>query len=76
MSFSTECAKLNSAAIKSLLLFMASLFLGFWLRKVSLVKVGNPIWDSIVFVFTSLDAKKSEAILALLFSFQELHLEY
>ena len=31
-------------------------FLGFWLRKASLVKVGNPIWDGIVFVFTSLDA--------------------
>ena len=44
--------KWNSAAIKSLLLFVASLFNGFfWLRNTSLVKVGNPIWDRIVFVF-------------------------
>ena len=31
-------------------------FLGFCLRKASLVKVGNPISDGIVFVFTLLDA--------------------
>ena len=46
--------------------------LGFWLRNTSLVKVGNPISDGIVFVFTLLDAKrvaKSEAILALLDTF-------
>ena len=30
--------------------------LGFWLRNTSLVKVGNPISDGIVFVFTLLDA--------------------
>ena len=30
--------------------------LGFWLRNTSLVKVGNPISDDIVFVFTLLDA--------------------
>ena len=30
---------------------MASLFIGFWLRKTSLVNVGNPISDGIVFVF-------------------------
>ena len=30
--------------------------LGFWLRNASLVKVGNPISESIVFVFTLLDA--------------------
>ena len=44
----------------------------FWLRNTSLVKVGNPISDGIVFVFTLLDAKrvaKSEAILALLDTF-------
>ena len=29
---------------------------GFWLRNTSLVKVGNPISDGIVFVFTLLDA--------------------
>ena len=41
----------NTAAIKSLLLFMAGLFIGFWLGDTSLVKVGNPISDGIVFVF-------------------------
>ena len=30
--------------------------LGFWLRNTSLVNVGNPISDDIVFVFTLLDA--------------------
>ena len=30
--------------------------LGFWLRNTSLVNVGNPISDGIVFVFTLLDA--------------------
>ena len=30
--------------------------LGFWLRNTSLVKVGNPISDGIVFVFTLLNA--------------------
>ena len=51
MSFSTGCTKWNTAAIKSLLLFMASFLLVFWLRDASLVKVGNPISDGIVFVF-------------------------
>ena len=30
--------------------------LGFWLRNTSLVKLGNPISDGIVFVFTLLDS--------------------
>ena len=30
--------------------------LGFWLRNTSLVEVGNPISDGIVFVFTLLNA--------------------
>ena len=50
--------------------------LGFWLRNASLVKVGNPISDGIVSFFTLLDTLKSQAILALLDSFQELHLEW
>ena len=33
MSFSTGCAKWNTAAIKSLLLFMASLFIGFLVEE-------------------------------------------
>ena len=47
--------------------------LGFWLKNTSLVKVGNPISDGIVFVSPCLMRKrveKSEAILALLDSFQ------
>ena len=36
---------------KILLLFLAGLFIGFWLRNALLVKViGNPISDGIVFV--------------------------
>ena len=33
LSFSTECTKWNSAAIKSVLLFMAILFIGFLVEK-------------------------------------------
>ena len=46
---------------------------GFWSRNTSLVKVRNPILDGIVFVFHLVWCKrveKSEAILALLDSFQ------
>ena len=32
-------------------IFLTVLFIGFWLRNASLVKVGNPISDDIVFVF-------------------------
>ena len=41
----------NPAAIKSVLLFMASLFIGFLVEKYDACKVGNLISDSIVFVF-------------------------
>ena len=44
------------AAIRSLLLFIAGLFIGCLVENTSLVKVGNPISDGIVFVFTLLDA--------------------
>ena len=37
--------------LSRVLLFMASLFIEFWLRNTSLVKVGNPILDGIVCVF-------------------------
>ena len=50
--FDWMCKKWNSAAIKSLLSFVASLFFwvfGWEIRR--LVKVGNTIWDGIVFVF-------------------------
>ena len=43
------------AAIRSLLLFIASLFIGCLVENTSLVKVGNPISDGIVFVFTWLN---------------------
>ena len=55
--------------------------LGFWLRNTSLVNVGNPISDDITLVCFSpclmrKRVEKSEAILTLLDSFQELHLEW
>ena len=52
----------------------------FWFRDASLVKVGNPILDGIVFVFhlawcvLKRVQNSQQAILALLDSFQELHL--
>ena len=54
--------------------------LNFWLRNTPLAKVGNPISDGIVFVFHLAGSMrkriiKAQAILALLDSFQELHLE-
>ena len=52
----------------------------FWLRDPSLVKFGNPILDGIAFVFHLAWCIKriqnSQAILAFLGSFQELHLEW
>ena len=80
--FSTGYTKWNTAAIKSLLLFIAGLFIGFCLRNASLMKVGNPILVGIVFVFHLAwsemlkRVKNSQAILALLDSFQGLHLEW
>ena len=56
-----------------------SWLVGFWLRITSLVKVGNPISDGILFLFhlaSYVRVKKSEAILALLDTFQGLHLEW
>ena len=56
-----------------------SWLVGFWLRITSLVKVGNPISDGILFLFhlvSYVRVKKSEAILALLDTFQGLHLKW
>ena len=54
--------------------------LSFWLRNTLLVKVGNPISDGIILVFHLAwcikTVEKSEAILALLDTFQELHLKW
>ena len=52
----------------------------FWLRDASLVKVGNPISDGIVFVFhlalcVLKRIQNSQATLALLDSFYEPHLK-
>ena len=59
---------------------MAGSFNEFWLRNAPLVKVGNPISDGIGFVFHLAGCvkriEKSQAILALLGSFQELNLEW
>ena len=59
-------------------LWLVSL-LNFWLRNVVLLKVGNPISDGIIFVFHLAGCVKvvikAQAILTLLDSFQELHLE-
>ena len=51
--------------------------LGFSLRNASLVKADNPISDGIVFVFHLAGCVriKAQSILALLDSFQELHLD-
>ena len=51
MSFPTGCIKWNTAAINSLLLFMAVFLLNFWLRNAPLVELRNPISDDIVFIF-------------------------
>ena len=56
-------------------MFLTVIF--YWIYEMSLVKVGNPISDGIdSFSFSPCLIKKSEAILALLDSFQELHLEW
>ena len=73
--FSTGCTKWNSAAIRSLLSFMANLFIGFLVESKSEIR-----FRMASFSFSSClmrkRAAKSEAILALLGTFQELHLEW
>ena len=71
--FSTGCRKWNSAAIKSLLLFMASLFIGFLVEK---YVACQSRMASIRFSFSPCLIEKSEAIVPILDSFQELHLEW
>ena len=73
--FSTGCTKWNSAAIRSLRLFMANLFIGFLVESKSEIR-----FRMALFSFSSCLIRKrvakSEAILALLDTFQELHLEW
>ena len=75
LTFSTGCTKWNSAAIRSLLLFMASLFIGFLVESKSEIR-----FQIASFSFSSCLMRKrvakSEAILALCDTFQELHLEW
>ena len=78
---STGCTKRNSAAIRSVLFFMASFLLGFWLRNQSPVKLSRKSdfrWHGFrpSPCLMRKKVEKSEAILALLYSFQELHLEW
>ena len=70
----------NSAAIKSLLLFIASLFIGFLVEKYVACQSRKPDFGWHRFRFSPClmrkKVQKSQAILALLDNFQELHLEW
>ena len=80
--FNTGCAKWNTAAIKSLLLFMAGLFIGFLVEKCVAYqsRKSDVGWHrfrfSPCFMRLLKRVQKSQAILALLYSFQGLHLEW
>ena len=78
--FNTGCAKWNTAAIKSLLLFMAGLFIGFLVEKYVACQSRKSDFGWHRFRFSPClmrkRVEKSEAILALLDTFQELHLEW
>ena len=78
LSFPTGCLKWNTAGINSLLWFMAGLFIEFLVGKCAGCQSWKSDFGCIAFVFTLLDAgwKVPQAILALLYSFQELHLEW
>ena len=67
LSFSTGCLKWNTAAIKSLLWFMAGLFIEFLVGKCAGCQSWKTNLRCIAFVFTLLDAgwKVPQAILAL-----------
>ena len=70
--------EIRTAAIKSLLLFMASLFIGFWVeRYVACQSQKSDFgWDGFRLspCLMQKRVQKSQVILALLDSFQELHL--
>ena len=80
MSFSTGCTKWNTAAIKSLLLFMAGLFIGFLVEKCVACQSRKSDFGWHCFRFSPCLIRKrslkSQAILALLDNLQELHLEW
>ena len=66
---------LDVAAIRSLLLFMASLFIGFLVESKSEIRFRMASFSFSPCLMRKRVAK-SEAILALLDTFQELHLEW
>ena len=74
LSFSTGCTKWNSAAIRSLLLFMASLFIGFLVEKFVTCQSRKSDFGWHRFRFAPCLMRKrfakSELILALLDNFQ------
>ena len=70
---------MNTGAIKSLLLFMASLFIEFLVEKCVACQSWKSVFGWHRFRFSPCGMRKrveSPAILALLHSFQELHLEW
>ena len=83
-AWSYSCAKWKAAAIKILLLFMAGLFIGFLVEKCTPFPShrksffwwhGFQKWASTSPCWMRNRVEKSEAILALLDGFQELHLD-
>ena len=80
LPFFAGCTKWNSSAIKSLLLFMASLFIGFLVEKYVACQSRKSDFGWHRFRFSPClipkRVEKSQAILGLLDSFQELHLEW
>ena len=75
LPFSTGCTKWNSAAIRSLLLFMSSLFIWFLAESKSEIRFRMASFSLSPCLMRKRVAK-SEVILALLDTFQELHLEW
>ena len=80
LSFSTGCTKWNSADIRRLLLFMASLFTGFFVEKYVTCQSRKSDFGWHRFRFWPClmrkRVEKSEAMLALLDTFRELHLQW
>ena len=79
LSFSTGCITWNTAAINSLLLFMAGLFIEFFgweMRRLSKLEIRFRMMSFSLFTLLDAGWKVPQAILALLDGFQELHLEW
>ena len=79
LSFSTGCIKWNTAAINSLLLFMAGLFywiFGWEMRRLSKLEIRFRMTSFWFFTLLDVGWTVLQAILVLLDSFQGLHLEW